>query len=209
MEENMRNWPLVVGVPKAILFEVLRNEGFSIAVAKGPSAIRSFLKIASLLLAASCTSVMVQTPQQMSDFAINDVNAAVDPRTDPNPQTLAFDQTACANKARLEYPIVHIDEGGIMASSILSGAVGGAGSGAAASAGTGHAGQAAAAGAVGGIGQGGLNGMAKIKNVYVMQAYQQMIHYALCLVQQGHPIYGHEQDLECASVGLGCPKLKQ
>jgi hypothetical protein len=92
----------------------------------------------------------------------------VDPTTDPNPQTLAFDQTACANKARLEYPIIDFDEGGIMASSMLSGAAGGAGSGAAGAAGTGHAGQAAAINALGGAAQGGQNGLDKIKHIYVM-----------------------------------------
>ena len=72
----------------------------------------------------------------------------------------------------------------------FSSLLGGATSGAAGSAGTGQAGQASAAGAVGGVGQGGLNGMAKIKQIYVMQAYQQSIHYALCLVQHGHTYTG-------------------
>ena len=103
------------------------------AIAKGKSKIRSFLKIATPLLAVSCTSVMVQTPQQMSDYAIN--IAKVDPKTDPKPQTLASDQVACANKARLEYPM-GVDEAPIMSGSILGGAVGGAASGAAGSAGT-------------------------------------------------------------------------
>jgi hypothetical protein len=175
------------------------------AIAKGKSTMRSFLTIASPLLAVSCTSVMVQTPQQMSDFAIKTVNTAVDPQTDPNPQTLALDQVACANEARLRYPI-GVDEAAIMSGSILGGALGGAASGAGGSAGTGHAGQAAAAGAVGGVGEGGLNGMDKIKHIYVMQQYQQAMHYALCLVQHGHPVHGHEQDLECARVGVGCPR---
>jgi hypothetical protein len=117
----------------------------------------------------------------------------VDPKTDPNPQTLAFDQTACANKARFEYPIVGIDEGGIMASNVLSGASGGAGSGAAAAAETGHAGQAAAKNSVGGAAQGGQDGLDEIKHTYVMQMYQQGIHYGLCLEQHGHVIYGPSQ----------------
>ena len=89
---------------------------------------------------------MVQTPQQMSDFAIN--SEKVDPQTDPNPQTLAADQVACANEARLQYPI-GVDEAAIMSGSILGGALGGATAGAAGSAGTGQAAQASAAGAVG------------------------------------------------------------
>jgi hypothetical protein len=176
------------------------------AIAKSKSTMRSFLTIASPLLAVSCTSVMVQTPQQMSDHAIQTVNAAVNPQTDPNPQTLALDQVACANEARLQYPI-GVDEAAMMSGSILGGALGGAASGAGGSAGTGHAGQGAAAGAVGGVGQGGLNGMASVKQTYAMQMYQQAIHYALCLVRQGHPVHGHEQDLECARVGVGCPRL--
>jgi hypothetical protein len=71
---------------------------------------------------------MSKTPQQMSDYAIN--LAKVDPRTDPKPQTLAFDQVAGANKVRLQYPI-GVDEAAIMTGSILGGAVGGAASGAA------------------------------------------------------------------------------
>jgi hypothetical protein len=43
-----------------------------------------------------------------------------------------IDQPACANKARFEYSIVAINEGGIIANSMLSGAAGGAGSSAAA-----------------------------------------------------------------------------
>jgi hypothetical protein len=173
------------------------------AKAKGKSTVRLFIKIISPLLAVSCTSVMVQTPQQMSDFTINSVK--VDPKTDPNPQTLASDQVACANKARAEYPIGGVPEGDIMTGSILGGALGGAASGAAGSAGTGQAGRAAAAGAVGGVGQGGLSGMDQIKHIYVMQAYQQGIHYGLCLVQQGHVIHGpSKQDLECARVQVGC-----
>jgi hypothetical protein len=123
-------------------------------IARGKSRIRSFLKIATPLFAISCTSVMVQTPQQMSDYAIN--MAKVDPNTDPKPKTLASDQVACANKARLQYPI-GVDEAAIMSGSVLGGAVGGSASGAAGSAGAGHAGQGAAASAVGGVGQGGLN----------------------------------------------------
>jgi len=107
-----------------------------------------YFAVAGTLASVGCTSTIVQTPEQMSDIAINHVK--VDPTTDPNPQTLAFDQTACANTARLQYPIVHIDEGGIVVSSMLTGAAGGAGSGAAAAAGTGHAGQAAAINSVGG-----------------------------------------------------------
>ena len=160
------------------------------AIVKGKSTIRSFLTIASPLLAVSCTSVMVQTPQQMTEKAIS--MAKVDPQTDPNPQTLAADQVACANKARLQYPI-GVDEAAIMSGTILGGALGGAASGAAGSAGTGNAGQAAAAGSVGGVGQGGLNGMAEIKKIYVMQMYQQAIHNALCLEQQGHVVYGFQQ----------------
>jgi hypothetical protein len=49
-------------------------------IAKGKSATHSFLKIATPLLTVSCTSVMVHTPQQMSDYAINLVK--VDPKTD-------------------------------------------------------------------------------------------------------------------------------
>jgi hypothetical protein len=67
------------------------------AIAKDKSTIVLFLGIASLLLVISCTSVIVQTPEQMSDFAINHVT--VNPETDPNPQTLAADQVGCANKA--------------------------------------------------------------------------------------------------------------
>jgi hypothetical protein len=59
---------------------------------------------------------MVQTPQQMSDFAIN--SEKVDPQTDLNPQTLAADQVAGANQARLQYPI-GVDEAAIMSGSIL------------------------------------------------------------------------------------------
>jgi hypothetical protein len=72
MEENMRDWfrLFVVGGATPVLLKISRNEGFPNAIGKGKSAIRSFLKIASPLLAVSCTSVMVQTPQQMSDFAI-------------------------------------------------------------------------------------------------------------------------------------------
>ena len=171
----------------------------------GESAIYLLLKVATPLLTVSCTSVMVQTPQEMSDFAINHVK--LDPQTDPNPQSLTSDKVACANKARLEYPI-GVDEAAIMSGSVLGGAVGGAASGAAGSAGGGNAGQAAAAGAVGGIGQGGLNGMDKIKHVYTMQMYQQSTHYALCMVQQGHNISGPgQQDLECARIGVGCPSF--
>jgi len=175
-------------------------------IAEGKSTIRLFLKLATPLLAVSCTSVMVQTPQQMSDYAIN--KAKVDPNTDPKPQTLASDQVACANKARLQYPI-GVDEAAIMSGSIVGGALGGAASGAAGSAGTGHAGQAAAAGAVGGVGQGGLSGMDKVKQIYVMQAYQQAIHNALCLVDQGHVVLNfRQQDMTCARVQLGCPSYK-
>jgi hypothetical protein len=158
MEENMRDWfrLFVVGAATPILLKISRNEGLPNAIGKGKSAIRSFVKIAGSLLAVSCTSVMVQTPQQMSDHAIN--MAKVDPQTDPNPQTLAADQVACANTARLQYPI-GVDEAAIMSGSILGGAMGGAASGAAGSAGTGHAGEASAAGTVAGVGQGGLNGM--------------------------------------------------
>ena len=118
----MRDWfrLFVVGAATPVLLKVSRNEGFSIAIGKGRSAIRSFLKIASPLLAVSCSSVMVQTPQQMSDFAIN--SEKVDPQTDPNPQTLAMDQVACANQARLQYPI-GVDEAAIMSGSILGGAL--------------------------------------------------------------------------------------
>jgi hypothetical protein len=140
----------------------------------------------------------------MSGHAIN--MAKVDPQIDPNPQTLAADQVACANTARLRYPI-GVAESAIMTGNIAGGALGGAASGAAGSAGTGNAGQATVAGAVGGVGQGGLNGMAKIKQIYVMQAYQQAIHNALCLGQQGHVVYGFsKQDETCARVGIGCPR---
>jgi hypothetical protein len=207
MEENMRDWfrLFVVGAETLVLAKSRRDEALPMAIAKSKSTICSFLKIASPLLAVSCTSVMVQTPQQMSDFAIN--SEKPDPQTDPNPQTLAADQVACANQARLQYPI-GVDEAAIMSGSILGGALGGAASGAAGSAGTGYAGQASAAGTVAGVGQGGLNGMAKIKNIYVMQAYQQSIHYALCLVQHGHTYTGGagEQDLECARAQVGCPR---
>jgi hypothetical protein len=175
-------------------------------IAKGKSATHSFLKIATPLLTVSCTSVMVHTPQQMSDYAINLVK--VDPKTDPKPQTLASDQVACANKARLQYPI-GVDEAAIMSGSIVGGAVGGAASGAGGSAGTGNAGRAAAAGAVGGIGQGGLNGMDQVKHVYEVQLYQQVIHTALCLVDQGHVVLKpnlREQDIACARAQLGCPR---
>jgi hypothetical protein len=173
------------------------------AIAKGKPTIGLFLKIATPLLAVSCTTV-VQTPQEMSDHTIN--MAKVDPKTDPRPQTLASDQVACANKARLQYPI-GVDEAAIMSGSIVGGAVGGAASGAAGSAGTGQAGRAAAAGAVGGVGQGGLSGMDQIKRIYVMQMHQQAIHNALCLVDQGHVVLNFsQQDMTCARVHLGCPK---
>jgi hypothetical protein len=165
-----------------------------------------FLKIISPLLAVGCTSVIVQTPQQMSDFAINSVK--VNPNTDSNPQTLVSDQVTCANKARREYPIGGVNEQGIMTGSILGGAASGAAYGAAGSAGSGHAGVGAGVGALGGVGQGGLNGMAEIKQIYVRQTYQQGIHYGLCLVQHGHMIYGlGEQDLQCARMQLECPQL--
>ena len=176
------------------------------AIAKSKSSIRLLLKITSPLLAVSCTSVIVQTPQQMSDHAID--LAKVDPKTDPNPQTLASDQVTCANKARLEYPIGGVPEGEIMTGNILGGAVGGAASGAAGSAGTGNVGRAAAAGAVGGgVGQGGLTGMDQIQQIYVMQAYQQAIHNGLCLVDHGHVVHNFsERDMTCARVQLRCPK---
>ncbi|MGA7265628.1 MAG: hypothetical protein WBX30_32780 [Stellaceae bacterium] len=202
MEENMRNWfrLFVVGAATPVLLKTRRNERLPMAIANGKSTIRSFL-VATPLLAVSCTSVMVQTPQQMSDYAIN--IAKVDPTTDPKPQTLASDQLACANKARLQYPM-GVDEAAIMTGSIAGGALGGAASGAA---GTGNAGQATAAGAVGGVGQGGLNGMAQVKRIYVMQMHQQAIHNALCLVDQGHVVLNFsEQDMTCARVQSGCPK---
>ncbi len=202
----MASKPLIISRLQIQTAEVGPDSEWSALMTIAKSTICSFLKIATPLLAVSCIpSVIVQTPQQMSDHAIN--MAKVDPATDPNPQTLAFDQTACANKARLEYPIVHIDEATIMSGSILGGAVGGAASGAAGSAGAGHAGQAAAAGAVGGVGQGGLNGMDKIKRIYVMEMYQQAIHNALCLVDQGHIVTNvGQRDLTCARVQLECPK---
>jgi hypothetical protein len=205
MKENMRNWfgLFIVGAATPAALKAPRHESLLIAVVKRTSTIRSFLTIASPLVAVACTSVMVQTPQQMSNMAIN--MAKVDPQTDPKPQTLAADQVACANTARLQYPI-GVDEAGIMSGSILGGALGGAASGAAGSAGTGNAGQATAAGAVGGVGQGGLNGMDKIKHIYVTQAYHQAIHNALCLEQQGHVVYGFSKhDETCARVGVGCP----
>lgn len=201
----MRNWfrLFVVGAATPVLLKTRRNERLPMAIANGKSTIRSFL-VATPLLAVSCTSVMVQTPQQMSDYAIN--IAKVDSKTAPKPQTLASDQVACANEARLQYPI-GVDESAIMTGDVLGGAVGGAASGAAGSAGTGHAGQTAAAGAVGGVGQGGLSGMDKIKRIYVMQMHQQAIHNALCLVDQGHVVLNFsEQDMTCARVQLGCPK---
>jgi hypothetical protein len=142
----------------------------------------------------------------MSDYAIN--HAQVDPKSDPKPQTLASDQVACANQARLQYPI-GVDEGAIMTGSILGGAVGGAASGAAGSAGTGQAGRGTAAGAVGGVGQGGLTGMDKVKQIYVMQAYQQAIHNALCLVDHGHVVLNFSgQDVTCARAQIACPSVK-
>ena len=207
MEKNMCNWlrMFVVGAVTPVLLKTPRNERLPTAIASGKSTIRSFLKIATSLLAVSCTSVMVQTPQQMSDYAINLVK--VDPQTDPSPQTLAVDQVACANKARLQYPI-GVDKSAIMTGSILGGAVGGAASGAAGSAGSGHAGQATAAGALEGVGQGGLKGMDQVKHAYEVQLYQQVIHTALCLVDQGHVVLKpnlREQDITCARVQLGCP----
>lgn len=77
-------------------------------IAKGKSTIRLFLRCATPLLAVSCTSVMVQTPQQMSDHAIN--MAKVDAKTDPKPQTLASDQVACANKHASNTPSVLMKE---------------------------------------------------------------------------------------------------
>jgi hypothetical protein len=175
------------------------------AIARSKSIIPLLLRIASFLFVVSCSSVIVQTPQEMSDHVISMVN--VDPQTDPNPQSLASDQVGCANKARREYPIGGVNEQAIMTGSIVGGALGGAASGAAGSAGSGHAGVGAAVGALGGVGQGGLNGMAEVKKLYVIQTYQQGTHYALCLVQQGHVIYGpSKQDLECARVQLGCPR---
>jgi hypothetical protein len=156
--------------------------------ASGKPVILRNLTMAGMLACVGCTTVMKYTPQQMSEGAINHVK--VDPATDPNPQTLAFDQTACANKTRLQYPIVAVNEGGIMAGSMLSGAAGGAGSGAAAAAGTGQAGHAAAISAVGGAAQGGQSGLEQIQNAYIMEIYQQAIHYGLCLEQHGHVIYG-------------------
>ena len=119
-EENMRNWfrLFVVGAATPVLLKTRRNERLPMAIANGKSTIRSFL-VATPLLAVSCTSVMVQTPQQMSDYAIN--IAKVDPTTDPKPQTLASDQVACANKARLQYPI-GVDEAAIMTGNIVGGA---------------------------------------------------------------------------------------
>lgn len=146
------------------------------------------LMMAGMLFGVGCTTVMKYTPQEMSAGAISRVK--VDPATDPNPQTLAFDQTACANQARLQYPIVAVNEGGIMAGSMLSGAAGGAGSSAAAAIGTGQAGRAAAVSAVGGAAQGGQNGLQQIQNAYLIQIYEQAIHYGLCLEQHGHVIYG-------------------
>jgi hypothetical protein len=67
-----------------------------------------YIAVAGTLVCVGCTTTMNMTPQQMSDLVVSHVT--VDPKTDPNPQTLAFDQTACINKARLEHPIVHIDE---------------------------------------------------------------------------------------------------
>jgi hypothetical protein len=163
-------------------------------LASGKSTILQYLPVVGTLTFIGCTSVMSVTPQQMSDFVINHVT--VDPKTDPNPQTAAFDQTACANKARLEYPIVHIDEGGIMAGSMLSGAAGGAASGAAGAAGTGHAEQAAAISSVGGALQGGQNSLNVITKTYLMQMYKQGINYGLCLEEHGHAISGmREPDL--------------
>lgn len=202
----MRNWfrLFVVGATTAVLRKIPQNEKLPMAITKHKFTTCLLLTITGPLLAVGCTSVMVQTPQQMSAHAIN--LAKVDPQTDPNPQTLAADQVACANMARLQYPI-GVDETAIMTGSVLGGAVNGAASGAAGSAGAGNAGRAAAAGAVGGVGQGGLNGMDKIKQIYVMQAYQQAIHNALCLEQQGHVVYGfRKQDETCARLGVGCPK---
>jgi hypothetical protein len=159
------------------------------------SMVLRYFALAGTLVAASCTSIMALTPQQMSNSALNMVK--VDPQTDPNPQTLAVDKVACANQARLQYPI-GVDEGAIMTGSILGGAMGGA----AGSAGTGSAGQATAAGSIAGMGQ----GVTKVQQTYVMQLYLQSTHYALCLVQQGHIISGpSERDLECARAGVGCP----
>jgi hypothetical protein len=155
--------------------------------ASGKSITLRCLTVAGTLVSVACTSVMSVTPQQMSEHVIDVVK--VDPKTDPNPQTLAFDQTACINKARLESPIVGVNEGEIMTGSMLLGAAGGAGSGAAAAAGTGHAGQAAAINSVGGAIQGGQNGLNVITNTYAMQMYQQSIHYGLCLEEHGYVVH--------------------
>ncbi len=180
----------------------------------GKTIMLRYFTLAATLASVGCTSTIVQTPQQMSEAVINVVK--VDPKTDPNPQTLAFDQTACINKARLEYPIVHIDEGGIMASNMLLGAAGGAGSGAAAAAGTGHAGQAAGINALGGAAQGLQSGLDQIKNTYVMQTYQQALHYGSCLQEHGHVVYGgseadlaraRSEDLARATSGVGSPQV--
>jgi hypothetical protein len=161
------------------------------------SVMPQYFALAGTLACVGCTTVMNHSPQEMTEHVIDVVK--VNPNTDPNRQALAFDQTACINKARLEYPIVHIDEGGIMASNMLSGAAGGAGSGAAGAAGTGHAGQAAGLNAIGGAAQGGQNGLDQIKNNYVMQMYQQALHYGACLEEHGHVVYGvgpqEEQEL--------------
>lgn len=51
--------------------------------------------------------------------------------------------------------------------------------------------------------------MDKIKQIYVMQAYQQAIHNGLCLVDQGHVVLNFsQQDMTCARVQLGCPTYK-
>lgn len=156
-----------------------------------------YLTVVGMLAGVGCTTVMKYTPQEMSEGAINHVK--VDPATDPNPQTLAADQVACANKARLQYPI-GVDEAAIMTGS----AVGGAASGAAGSAGSGNAGRATAVGSIGGLS----NGIDKVRLTYITQIYQQAIHYGLCLVEQGHVISGlTEQDLTCARTALGCPTM--
>ena len=81
------------------------------AMAKSKSTIPLLMKT-SLLLVVSCSSVIVQTPQEMSDHVISVVK--VDPQTDPNPKSLVSDQAACANQARREYPI-----GGVTHQSII------------------------------------------------------------------------------------------
>jgi hypothetical protein len=73
----------------------------------GTSMMLRYFMAAGTLVSVGCTTVMNHTPQEMSELVINRVKFG--PKADPNPQTLAFDQTACPNKARFEYPIVGIN----------------------------------------------------------------------------------------------------